>query len=308
MKVVRFTANGGRERVGTVVQGGVVDLVAAAGAAGLPLDVSGNDAAAILAGGKQTIEAARKVEDWAAARGPEALTRLESVRLRAPIARPPKLVCMAANYRPHVEESGRQPLIDKTHRIPRFFLKPSSAIIGPEDHIQLPSELGLFTDYEGELGLVIGERGTNIAEKDAQRHVAGYLNVNDVSAREIGLSDRVKETGWDDFFDWNWGKWFDTFAPIGPYLVLDEFTFGREAKVTTKVNGELRQNGCVEDLIYSIEECISWVSRFMVLEVGDIIATGTPGGVGKASGRFLQPGDLVEVEVNGLGVLRNRVK
>jgi len=306
VKLVSFSRHG-QPRLGTVCSKGVLDLVKAANDRGIRSELPHDgDAVELLRGGEPLLDVVREVEQWALETGWDGMISLGGVELMAPIQHPPKFLCMAANYGKHVTESGRL-LLDKANRIPRFFLKPTSTIIAPEAPIQLPTQLGTSVDYEGELGIVIGRPGANIPFESAKDYVAGYLNVNDVSARRIVLKGRERAEGWDDFFDWLWGKWFDSFGPIGPYLVVDDFTLSEAVRVTTRVNGELRQDAAATDMIYTIEESISWINRFVTLEVGDIISMGTPSGVGSATGTFLGHGDLVEVEVTGLGVLRNPV-
>jgi 2-keto-4-pentenoate hydratase/2-oxohepta-3-ene-1,7-dioic acid hydratase in catechol pathway len=165
-------------------------------------------------------------------------------------------------------------------------------------------------DYEGELGVVIGRRCTRVAADEALRYVGGYLCLNDVSGRKLDpgferasdLLERAK------FFDWLAGKWFDTFCPIGPWLVTpDEVADPMALTLLTRVNGEERQRSSTGDMIHSISRTIAWCSTVSTLEPGDVIATGTPSGVGSARGVFLKDGDVVEVEVEGLGVLRNPV-
>jgi len=307
VKLVSFSHGDSSPRLGAVCNEGVISLSEAhrdrGGRIALP---PAGDAVDLLRGGKALLDEVREVQEWALESGWERILALDDVTLLAPIQSPPKFLLMAANYAKHVNESGR-PLVDKADRIPRFFLKPTSSIIGPGAAVQLPKQLGTAVDYEGELGVVIGRRGSNIPLEKASDYIAGYLNVNDVSARKISLDSRQRTDVWDDFFDWIWGKWFDSFGPLGPYLVVDDFAVNQDVRVTTRINGELRQDAPVTDMIYTIEESITWISRFMALEVGDIISTGTPSGVGNATGTFLGPGDVMEVEVTGLGVLRNPV-
>ena len=250
-------------------------------------------------------EAARRTAEEALAAGQG--TPLSEVRLSAPLRHPGKILALAGNYRAHRREGGTL-VLDSP--LPEVFCKPSTSIIGPDEAIKIPGPPIVGVDYEGELGVVIGKAGRDISEEDAYSHIGGYLCVNDVSGRKLDpgferpqeLADRAK------FFDWLIGKWPDTFCPIGPYLVTaDEVEDPMALTLLTRVNGEERQRTSTGEMIHSIKRTIAFCSRFMTLEPGDIIATGTPAGVGSASGRFLKDGDVVEVEVTGLGVLRNPV-
>ena len=230
-------------------------------------------------------------------------------RLRAPIPRPGKVLALAGNYEAHRSEGGvKSPLSDKA--VPEVFCKPVTAVIGPDDPILLPGPPVVAVDYEGELGVVIGRRCSRASASDALQYVAGYLCVNDVSGRKLDpgferdpdILDRAK------YFDWLIGKWCDTFSPIGPWLTTaDEVPDWRALHLETWVNGERRQETLAGEMIHSVERTIAWCSALMTLEPGDVIATGTPAGVGSASGKLLREGDVVEVRIEGLGVLRNPV-
>jgi 2-keto-4-pentenoate hydratase/2-oxohepta-3-ene-1,7-dioic acid hydratase in catechol pathway len=250
-------------------------------------------------------DGARKAADEALGRGGG--LPLADVTLRAPLMHPGKILALAGNYRAHRQE-GRTPVADSP--LPEVFCKPVTSVIGPEEAIRIPGPPVAGTDYEGELGVVIGKQCFHASEQDAYSFIGGYLCVNDVSGRKLDpgferpqeLADRAK------FFDWLIGKWPDTFCPIGPYLVTaDEIKDPMDLTLVTRVNGEERQRTSTGEMIHSIARTIAYCSQFMTLEPGDIIATGTPAGVGSAKGIFLKNGDVVEVEVTGLGVLRNPV-
>jgi 2-keto-4-pentenoate hydratase/2-oxohepta-3-ene-1,7-dioic acid hydratase in catechol pathway len=222
----------------------------------------------------------------------EAVT-LQEVHLLAPV-RPPKIVAVGLNYRDHAEEQGT-PLPDA----PLLFAKFPTAVTGPFDDIEKPVETSQL-DYEAELGVVIGAPARRVRAADAVGHVAGYLVVNDVSARDAQFADG----------QWVRGKSFDTFAPLGPALATpDEVPDPHALDIRTWVNGELRQSSNTGQLIFPIPDLIEYCSRYFTLEPGDIICTGTPAGVGVFSDppRFLEVGDVVEVEVERVGRLRNRV-
>lgn len=233
----------------------------------------------------------------------------ESAKLRAPLARPGKILALAGNYRAHRAEGGvASPEPDQA--LPEVFCKPATSIVGPEEPIRLPGPPVVAVDYEGELGVVIGRRCSRVSANEALGYVGGYLCLNDVSGRKLdpGFERSPELLARAKFFDWLAGKWFDTFCPIGPWLVTaDEIADPMNLTLLTRVNGEERQRTLTGEMIHSIARTIAWCSTIDTLEPGDVIATGTPSGVGSASGRFLQAGDVVEVEISGIGVLRNPV-
>jgi 2-keto-4-pentenoate hydratase/2-oxohepta-3-ene-1,7-dioic acid hydratase in catechol pathway len=208
---------------------------------------------------------------------------LEKVHLLSPIL-PGKIIGVGRNYPEHAAEQGA-PIPD----IPLLFLKPPSAIIGPSDQIHLPPQ-SQQVEHEGELGVIIGKPGRWISTEDAMQHVLGYTIANDVTARDLQRRDG----------QWTRGKGFDTFCPIGPWLET-EFD-PTDALITTRVNGEMRQMSSTREMIFGLPQLIAYTSSTMTLEPGDLILTGTPAGVGK-----LNPGDVVMVEIEGIGVLRNEV-
>jgi len=223
------------------------------------------------------------------------LLNVSEVRILTPVPLPPKIICLGLNYRDHAEE-GHVPLPEE----PILFSKPSTAIVGPDDCVVYP-KISTQMDYEVELAVIIGKEGRNISEADASNHIGGYTVFNDISARDIQFKDK----------QWFRGKSFDTFAPTGPCLVLsDQITDPHRLKMKLRVNGEVRQSSTTANMIFKIPQIITFISRVMTLQPGDIIATGTPAGVGfyaKPEKKLLKPGDLVEAEVESIGVLRNRI-
>jgi 2-keto-4-pentenoate hydratase/2-oxohepta-3-ene-1,7-dioic acid hydratase in catechol pathway len=218
------------------------------------------------------------------------------VRLLAPVPDPQKVICIGLNYADHAKESGAQPPPE-----PVLFNKFPSAIAAHEDHIVLPACIEA-PDYEAELVVVIGKAGRNIARQDALKHVAGYCPGHDVSARDWQL----KKPGGQ----WLLGKSFDTFAPYGPALVTsDEVGDAGKLRIRFRLNGETLQDSNTDQLIFPIDALVAYVSRVCTLLPGDIIFTGTPAGVGFARKPpvLLKPGDVAEVEIEKLGVLRNKV-
>lgn len=230
------------------------------------------------------------------------------VTLLAPLPRPGKLLAVAANYQDHITETGGDPL-DKSRLSPRLFLKPSTSVVGPDAVIDLPA-LTQQMDWEAELAVVIGARARNVAAVSALDVVAGYMAANDVSARSLDLGyerDTDDKAAW--FFDWLAGKWFDGFAPLGPWLVTaDEVPDPQALPVELRVNGKIRQDGSTKDMIFGVAELIAFASTVMTLEPGDVILTGTPSGVGAATGEYLRGGDEVTVTIGHLGSLRSTVR
>ena len=213
----------------------------------------------------------------------ESTYRLEEVRLLAPCL-PSKIVALGLNYRSHAEET-KLPIPS----VPLIFLKPSTAVIGPEDKIVYP-EVSKRVDYEGELAVVIGRKAKAVHRDRAEEYILGYTCLNDVSARYEQRDD----------VQWTRAKSYDTFAPIGPYVVTD--VSPHDLKLETYLNGELRQSARTSDLIFPVDMLVSFISNIMTLLPGDVIATGTPSGIGP-----MKPGDVVEVKIEGIGTLRNYV-
>jgi 2,4-diketo-3-deoxy-L-fuconate hydrolase len=287
VKLVTYDAG----KFGAVVGDEVVDLTG-----------SSTDALSFLRGGASAVETARDLVKNSRSRRP-----LASVKLRAPITNPPKILCMAGNYAEHWREGGHE-APPRDNFAPQMFIKPITTIVGPDEPIRLPGPICTRVDYEGELVAVIGKPGYRIAASKALDHVAAYANFNDVSGRKLTIDTPRPDNPRTAFFDWLNGKWFDTFGPLGPWLVTaDEVPNPQGLAIQTRVNGEVRQNASTGDMIFTLAETIEFISQFVTLEPGDLIATGTPSGVGSTTQTFLQPGDVVEVEVEGLGVLRNPV-
>ena len=216
-------------------------------------------------------------------------------RLGCPLAGIGKLVCIGLNYTDHAQEVG---LALPTE--PLVFIKANSAISGPGDAIIRPRG-AVKLDYEVELGAVIGRDARNVTEADAMKHVAAFCIVDDVSERAFQMEHGGTTTK---------GKSADTFAPIGPYLVTaDEVRDPQALEVWTTVNGQARQRGNTANMIFTVRQLVAYVSRFMSLRAGDIISTGTPAGVahGMKPPRYLEPGDIVEMGITGLGGQKNRV-
>ncbi|MCA9863243.1 MAG: fumarylacetoacetate hydrolase family protein [Thermomicrobiales bacterium] len=300
MKLASYRAAGGELRAGLVVDDAVIDVERAGRQLGEDLAA---DLLAILAQGQAGMAALERVA--AAATRLEAMP-LAELALGPVLPRPPKILLLAGNYQSHITEGGAPP-VNKAEITPRFFLKPGTAVIGTGEAIRTPP-ISAAIDYEVEVAAVIGRGGRDIAETDALAHVAGYVLFNDISARRLTVVGNRKHRNGDEFFDWLVGKWCDTFAVIGPYLVTaDEIPDVGALELALRVNGELRQHSSAGEMIFTLPEAIAWISAFLTLEPGDLICMGTPGGVGDTTQTYLQPGDLVEATAESLGALVNRV-
>jgi 2,4-diketo-3-deoxy-L-fuconate hydrolase len=220
----------------------------------------------------------------------------ENTRLGSPIARPSKIVCIGLNYIKHAQESNA-PIPTE----PIIFFKSTTALVGPNDDIIIPKN-SVKTDWEVEIAFVIGKKASYVSESDALDYVAGYCLHNDVSEREFQL-----ERGGN----WSKGKSCDTFAPVGPFLATrDEIADPHKLRLWLKVNGQMKQDGNTDDMIFGIPKLVSYISQFMTLLPGDIVSTGTPSGVGHGFKPpvYLKAGDTVELGIEGLGVSKQTVK
>jgi 2-keto-4-pentenoate hydratase/2-oxohepta-3-ene-1,7-dioic acid hydratase in catechol pathway len=278
MRLVTFHAPDGRH-VGTVTGDEVVDVSAAR--SDLPRDM-----AALLALGPDALDAVRALD------GPR--LALSDIRLAAPVPRPPKFLAIGLNYAAHVAESGT-PKPD----VQLWFNKQTSCVIGPGEPIHIPRASSMV-DYEGELGFVIGRRCRHVPAARAAEVIAGYTVVDDVSVRDWQFRSPTMTMG----------KSFDTHGPLGPWLVTaDEVEEPHALRLQTWVNDELRQDAKTDDLIFDCYAQVEHLSTAFTLEPGDVIATGTPAGVGIAMKppKLLRPGDVVRIEIEGVGVLENPV-
>ncbi len=234
---------------------------------------------------------------------------ISNLKLEAPLRRPGKIVCLAGNYREHIVESGFVAPAESANFTQQLFLKPATAIIGDGDDIMIGNH-NVTVGWETELAVVIGKGGRNIEAASAYDHVFGYTILNDVSERRLnsGIENRTKRE-MDGFFDWLAGKWFDGFAPSGPWIVTaDEIDDPHNLEIKLTVNGQVRQQGNTGDMIFRIPDQIAYISSIMTLEPGDIISTGTPVGAGVGGVAALQDGDEMICEIEGIGSLRNKVR
>jgi 2-keto-4-pentenoate hydratase/2-oxohepta-3-ene-1,7-dioic acid hydratase in catechol pathway len=278
MKLVRFTESG-QTRIGKTLNGLVIDL------SGVPgVGSSMRRLLADLPRLRPLLEAAT-----------EPAFQLRSVKLEAPVNDPQKFLGIGMNYRAHAEEARAAGIPIPTSQL--WFNKQVSCINGPYDPIELPTVVEKL-DYEIELGVVIGRRCRGVPAANARSVIAGYMVVNDVSARDWQHRSPT----------FTLGKSFDSHGPIGPWVTTDdEVADPLSLEMTLTVNGEERQRMTTGDMIYNIYEQIEYLSTVMTLEPGDILATGTPAGVGAASGRLLKPGDIVRAEIRELGYIENEV-
>ena len=219
---------------------------------------------------------------------------LSEVRLLSPVKYPGKIIGLGLNFTDHAREQGREP----PNRL-IIFMKPRTALAGPFDTVKVPNFVTKL-DYEGELAFVMGRRGKHIPKSEALDYILGYTVMNDVSARDIQFADK----------QWTRGKSLDGFAPLGPWIVTkDEVPEPGRLRIRTWVNGELRQDGNTSNMVFDVPAIVSELSQAMTLEPGDVIATGTPAGVGifaKPEPKLLKHGDVVEIEVDKVGRIRNR--
>lgn len=234
---------------------------------------------------------------------------IKDLKLESPLLRPGKIVCLAGNYREHIAESGYAVPESSAVITQQLFLKPASSIIGNDDDI-LIGRNNHTVGWETELAVVIGKRGRDIQAGDAYDHVFGYTILNDVSERGVNsrVENRIKRE-MDGFFDWLAGKWFDSFAPCGPWIVTaDEIADPHNLEIKLTVNGQVRQQGNTRDMIFRIPEQLAYISSIMTLEPGDIISTGTPVGAGVGGAASLRDGDELVCEIEEIGTLHNKVR
>lgn len=274
MKLVTFE-EGGSTRPGLVVNGGIVDL----GAEGF------KDAIAFI-GAAESVQTELAIKQPAVA--------LNKVRLLAPVPAPPRIFGIGVNYAEHAKETGHD-----TQKVPTVFIVLSSAVVGPGAEVVLP-KASAKVDYEAELAVVIGKAGYQIPAAKAMEHVFGYTCMNDVSARDVQTATT----------QWSLGKSFPTFAPMGPWVVTkDEIADPHALGISLTIGGEKLQDSNTSNLIFKIPALIEYLSGITPLQVGDVISTGTPAGVGmgRTPQRWLKPGEEMTIHIDGIGELRNRL-
>ncbi len=293
MKLFRYLHSRGESYAVQINDNQFIDLPALSKASEQPQPSTFDD---LISSGKEAVKAIEHLisnspEIWRK----KATIEKDRVRLLAPVASPPKIICLGLNYRDHAAEQDKQPPEE-----PIIFMKPHTTIIGPEESILKP-EFVKELDYEAEFAVIIGKRGKDITVENARDHIFGYTCFNDVSARDIQFRDK----------QWTRGKSFDTFAPMGPCITIaDQIGDPSNLRIRTRVNGELRQNSSTRNMVFNVYQIVHELSRVMTLEPCDVIATGTPAGVAfamKPKPKFLSPGDIVEIEIENIGALRNHV-
>ena len=293
MRLVTYNSNG-KWRAGVIVDDNVVDSTTAAVAADIDFDIdvlSNRQLIQLSPGERSRFENA--AWDLAGANASDDVRPLEDALLGPPIPDPDKIICLGLNYLGHAQEAGL-----KAPEVPILFAKYRNSLTGPGSPICLPG-LSEEIDYEGELAVVIGRQCKDITEENALKYVAGYMAFHDVSARDLQFRSG----------QWLSGKALDSFAPCGPALVIDEISDPQNLNLSTRVNSQTLQQSNTRHMIFSVAKTISYISQLMTLEPGDIIATGTPEGVGfkRTPPIFLKDGDVVEVEIEKIGILRNSV-
>jgi len=308
MKLVNFTADG-HIRAGAIVNNQVIDLNCAYQA---QLKAQGKyryqeiahafvpaSTDELFQGGKESLELAQGAIDFILENpdysDKKAVYHRSEVKIEAPVQKPGKIICVGHNFRKHIQEMGRE---IPTH--PVIFAKFANTIIGPEDDIPY-YPISDQLDYEMEFAFVIGKQARNVSEEDALDYVAGYTIANDVTYRDI-----QRRT-----LQWLQGKTVDGSLPLGPHLVTaDEIGDPAGLEMVLKVNGEVRQSTNTDDFVFNVPKLVSFLSGLLTLEPGDLILTGTPGGVGFAMNppQFLKDGDVVTIEIEKIGVLENKVK
>jgi 2-keto-4-pentenoate hydratase/2-oxohepta-3-ene-1,7-dioic acid hydratase in catechol pathway len=291
MRLASFAGTNGVVRLGALTENGLIDLRTAARNRGVAADSFADMISFLTASENAKAEAETLVNEVPQG----SVVAMTGIRLLPPVPRPGKIIAVGLNYRDHQIESGAKEL----PKAPMIFAKFTSSIAAAEDAIVIPPG-DPNVDYEAELAVVIGKKGKAISEGRADEHVAGYMPLNDVSARAWQFADK----------QWVRGKSCDTFCPTGPYLTTrDEIADPHVLRIQARVNGTTLQDSNTANMIFKVPQLIAHISASITLEPGDIIATGTPEGVGAFRNPpiFLKPGDVVEIEIEKLGVLRNSV-
>jgi 2-keto-4-pentenoate hydratase/2-oxohepta-3-ene-1,7-dioic acid hydratase in catechol pathway len=295
MKLVTYSSGDRDPRPGLLVDERILDTAALASRLGWSEEVIAGLTSnrRVIGLGPQRLSELAELADGGPLEG-DGEAELASVRLGPPVPDPEKIICLGLNYRDHAEETGIEP-----PSAPMFFAKFANSLTGPNDEI-VPPKVTERVDYEAELAVVIGRSARNVGAEEALSHVAGAMALNDVSARDLQLENPL----------WTGGKAIDTFAPCGPALVTsDALGDLSNLSIRTWVNGDKVQDGSSSAMVFGVPETIAFLSRVMTLVPGDIVATGTPAGVGasRTPPLFLQSGDLVEVEIEKIGRLENHV-
>jgi 2-keto-4-pentenoate hydratase/2-oxohepta-3-ene-1,7-dioic acid hydratase in catechol pathway len=301
LRILSYAGEDGRARLGVVrADGHVIDVAHAAQLSGASLGFDGTSMLALIEAGAEGLAEVREL----AASGAQATLNLADLRILPPL---PKLVrnifCVGWNYLEHFAEGAK--MRDPAQKLPEhpvFFTKATGALNGPFDPVPYDPSLSREIDWEVELAVVIGKRGRNISESDAPAHIFGYTALNDVSARDL---QKTAHGG-----QWFKGKSLDGHAPMGPWIVPAADLDAQNLRLTLHVNGALKQDGSTKDMYFKIPRIVAELSRGLTLEPGDVIATGTPPGVGmgRTPPEWLRPGDVMETGIAEIGAMRNLIQ
>ena len=300
MRLITFRRDG-EPRLGAVVGDRAVDLAAVGQAAGQSVP---SDMLALIDAGPSALDSIRRLVEQASSNLPDgAAFPLSEVQLLAPIPRPRKnVICLGLNYADHVAEGSRAMNLNRDlPKEPVYFSKPPTVIVGQGEPVIHDERVSTKMDWEAELAVIMGRGGKRIPKDQALQYVFGYACFNDVSARDL---QRARGGQWD------FGKSLDTYGPLGPWIVTaDEIPDPQALNIACRVNGETKQSSNTRNMIFDVATCIADYSTAVTLEAGDVIATGTPDGVGFARNppEFMQPGDTVEIDIERIGVLRNPI-
>ncbi len=310
MRLCRFN-NAGATEIGFYNDDTIIPLAAAAQARGVDLPAS-NTLLPYLSGGdarSAVVELQQQLSQLSDDELAALSVAADSVSVLVPVANPSKLLLLAGNYSKHIEEGGGK-AAERVSTFPYVFMKPPlTTLTNPGDPVKIPAVSPDHIDWELELGVVIGKTCKGVSESEALDYVAGYTVVNDISDRKFKPNADRTDREKDGFFDWLHGKWHDTFCPMGPCILpADELADPQQLHLTLKVNGEVEQDGSTSEMVFPVAAIIEFISSYVTLIPGDIISTGTTAGVGAAKNKYLKAGDVLEAQIENIGVLRNPVE
>jgi 2,4-diketo-3-deoxy-L-fuconate hydrolase len=312
MRLCRFSQDG-KTQIGFYEDQYVVPLTAGAAAYTRATSekfdaIQGDDLIACLPPDGQHFAAVKKVADWVAKNGNTlpggARLPHDAIELLVPVPRPNKLLLLAGNYNEHLTEGGGA-ATERSETFPYVFTKPpTTTLTAPNKPVVIPKVSPDHIDWELELCIVIGRRARHVSESEALKYVAGYTVVNDISDRQFRPNPSRKLRGNDKWFDWEHGKWHDTFCPCGPCIAsADAIPDPQKLKMKLTVNGKVKQDAHTNQQIFPVAAVVAFISDITTLEPGDLIATGTGAGVGHTTGTYLHPGDRIEAWIENIGTL-----
>ncbi len=309
MRLCRYQSEN-KTSLGFYAEDNIIPLSAAAELAGVMLDEAAG-LISFLPGGSQR-DALLGVEKTLNQAMDEELFPMsvmtDDVQLLVPIPAPSKLLLLAGNYSKHIEEGGGK-AEERQKTFPYVFMKPPlTTLTHPGQPVKIPEVSPDYIDWELELGIVMGKACKGVSEAEALDYVAGYTVINDISDRKFRPNPNRTEREKDSFFDWQHGKWHDTFCPMGPCITpSDDISDPQALKMKLSVNGNIEQDASTAEMIFPVAAIVAFISSFVHLEPGDIISTGTPSGVGASKNKFLKAGDQMEAEIEKIGVLKSPV-